>query len=105
MTPYRMFPEPVEVTVAITQPRYPVAGSFPGFAYGWRGARVYVEFRTGVGEKRFGWLDAGLVRRSASDSQLAQQPAFGAALRLGADRVPVATRGEVSGRSGWRRLR
>ena len=72
MTPYRTFREPVAVTVAIIQPRYPVAGSFSGFAYGWRGQRVYVEFRTGVGEKRFGWMDAEHVRRSASGSQLAQ---------------------------------
>ena len=27
--------------------------------------RVYVEFRTGVGEKRFGWLDADHVMRTA----------------------------------------
>ena len=33
--------------------------TFPGFAYGWRGQRVYVEFRTGVGEKRFGWRTPG----------------------------------------------
>lgn len=65
MAPYRTFPEPVEVTVAITQPRYPVAGTFPGFAYGWRGDRVYVAFTTGVGEKRFGWLDADDVQRAA----------------------------------------
>ncbi len=72
MAAYRTFPEPVEVTVTITQPRYPVAGSFPGFAYGWRGQRVYVKFRTGVGEKRFGWMEAERVRRSASGSQPAQ---------------------------------
>ena len=64
MAAYRAFPEPVEVTVEITQRRYPVAGSFPGFAYGWRGERVYVEFRTGVGEKRFAWLDADKVQRA-----------------------------------------
>jgi hypothetical protein len=58
--------------VAITQPRYPVAGIFPGFAYGWRGQRVYVELRTEVGEKRFGWMDTKLVRRSAPGSQVAQ---------------------------------
>ncbi len=63
MARYRTFPEPVEVIVAITQPRYPVAGSFPVFAYGWRGERMYVEFRTGVGEKRFGWHVADHVKR------------------------------------------
>jgi hypothetical protein len=65
---YRTFPEPVEMSVTITRPRYPVAGSFPGFAYGWRGARVYVAFRTGVGEKRFGWVEAGQVQRSCEPS-------------------------------------
>ena len=64
MASYRTFPEPVEVTVAITQPRYKVAGTFPRFAYGWRGERVYVEFRTGLGEKRFGWLEAEDVQRA-----------------------------------------
>ena len=64
MTPYRTFPEPVPVTVAVSRPRYPVAGIFPGYAYGWRGQRVYVQWRTGVAENRFGWHDARLVRRA-----------------------------------------
>lgn len=69
MPPYRTFTEPVAVTVAITQPRYPVAGRFPGFAYGWRGSRVYVDFCTGGGEKRFGWLEVAQVRRAGEAGQ------------------------------------
>lgn len=69
MSPYRTLPEPVAVAVAITQPRYPVAGTFPGFAYGWRGSRAYVDFRTGVGEKRFRWLEAHQVTRTGPADQ------------------------------------
>jgi hypothetical protein len=64
MPPYRILPEPVEVSVMITAPRYPVAGTFPGFAHGWRAERVYVAFTTGVGQTRFGWLDARQVKRT-----------------------------------------
>ena len=47
----------------VTQPLHPVAGTFPAFAYGWRGERVYVLYRTGVAENRFGWVEAGQVHR------------------------------------------
>ncbi|MFI5100174.1 MAG: hypothetical protein ACHQE5_06620 [Actinomycetes bacterium] len=66
MAPYRTFAEPVEVTVAVTSPRYPVAGTFPGFALGWRGERVYVQWRTGVAENRFGWHEAAQVVRAVA---------------------------------------
>jgi hypothetical protein len=50
--------------VTITQPLHPVDGTFPAFAYGWRGQRVYVLYRTGVAENRFGWVEAGQVQRA-----------------------------------------
>jgi len=49
-------PIAVEATVA--------GGSWPGYALGWRGSRVYLQWTTGVGMRHLGWLPATEVRRT-----------------------------------------
>lgn len=61
---YQTWPEPVAVTVRITGAAFPVMGSFPAVAYGWRGDRIYCQVKTGPAEKRLGWFDAPDVQRA-----------------------------------------
>ena len=52
------------MTVRITGAAFPVMGSFPAVAYGWRGDRIYCQVKTGPAEKRLGWFDAPDVQRA-----------------------------------------
>jgi len=56
--PLVMAPAPIAVEATV------VGGSWPGYALGWRGSRVYLQWSIGVDELHLGWLPATQVRRT-----------------------------------------